>query len=98
MMAYPFPFRWIAGLPMLEQGLARLAEPGGGDLAALVELARELCDANQHHLPDPLDAELRAAISAHADDPGAGAAPLIEAHLRRAVALAYQLGYMRESP
>lgn len=98
MMAYPFPFRWIAGLPMLEQGLGRLAEPGGGELAALVELARELCAANQHHLPDPLDAELRAASSAHADAPGAGAAPLIEAHLRRAVALAYQLGYMRESP
>jgi eukaryotic-like serine/threonine-protein kinase len=98
MMAYPFPFRWIAGLPMLQQGLGRLAEPEGADLPALVELARELCAANQHHLPDPLDAALRAAVDIQSDTQDAESARVIEAHLRRAIALAYQLGYMRESP
>ncbi|HWO22673.1 MAG TPA: protein kinase [Kofleriaceae bacterium] len=80
---FPFPFRWIGALPLLELGL------GPAPSSELAQLARELTAATQHHLPDPLDAELREASAAgERGDPGT-----VKQHTRRAIELAQQLGY-----
>jgi hypothetical protein len=82
-MTYPFPFRWIATLLVLEQGLGR--EPA----SELARLARELTTATQHHLPDPLDEALReAGASGERGDDDA-----VFQHIQRAIELAHQLGY-----
>ena len=82
-MTYPFPFRWIATLLLLEQGALR--EPA----SELARLARELTTATQHHLPDPLDEALReAGASGERGDDDAS-----RQHVQRAVELAKQLGY-----
>jgi hypothetical protein len=82
-MTYPFPFRWIATLLVLEQGALR--EPA----SELARLARELTTATQHHLPDPLDEALReAGASGERGDDDA-----VRQHVQRAIELAKQLGY-----
>jgi len=83
-MTYPFPFRWIAGLVLLELGL------GNTPASEQARLARELTTATQAHLPDPLDEALRDAGAA--GERGDDAA--IEPRVRRAVELAHQLGYL----
>jgi eukaryotic-like serine/threonine-protein kinase len=83
-MTYPFPFRWTAGLLLLELGLEQT--PAN----ELAQLARELTTATQAHLPDPLDEALREAGAA--GERGDDAA--IELQVRRAVELAHQLGYL----
>ncbi len=82
-VTFPFPYRWIAVLPLLELG------PGQTAPRELAGLARELTAASQHHLPDPLDEALREA-SAGGEPPAT-----IEQALRRATELAHQLGYLR---
>ncbi len=82
-MPFPFPFRWIAALPLLELGL------GQAPASELAQIARELTAVTQHHLPDPLDAALREASAAgeRGDDDA------VRQHVRRVIELAQQLGY-----
>jgi serine/threonine protein kinase len=81
---YPFPFRWVGGLPLLELGLGRTPA------RELARQARELTAASQQHLPDAIDEALREASAAgeRGDDMA------VEQHIGRAVEIAHQLGYM----
>jgi tetratricopeptide (TPR) repeat protein len=90
-MTYPFPFRWVATLVVLEQGTGPRPGPPASELA---KLARDLTAPTQAHLPDPLDEALREAGAA--GERGDGAAALQQ--ILRAVELAHQLGYMRHYP
>jgi hypothetical protein len=91
-MAYPFPFRWLGALLVIEQALAQASGPAPriASPRELAKLAGELTALTQHHLPDPLDEALRAAAEhgERGDDLAA------EEHLHRAVQLAHDHGYL----
>jgi tetratricopeptide (TPR) repeat protein len=79
-----YAFHWTARLPLLALSLDRNQVPDA------LEQAQALLDPQQQKLPDPLEAALLAAVQAGEAQQAAEAA----AHLRRAVQVAQETGFL----
>ncbi|HEV2131845.1 MAG TPA: AAA family ATPase [Longimicrobiaceae bacterium] len=82
----PFPFQWLALWPLLALAL----ESGAARISKAVEYARQLLDLSQQRLPDVLTSPLEDAIQQWET----GDAEAARTHLRQAVALAGETGYL----
>jgi DNA-binding SARP family transcriptional activator len=80
----PYPFQWLAHWPLLAIALRE------NWLSEAAAAARAMLDAKQQQLPDVVDDVLRTAVSAwEADEKTA-----VRAHLKTAVEIASQYGYL----